>query len=966
MNEELSAKNNNSSMARLIAKIIDKLQVRINRVHIRFEDHSSCAGHSFAAGIILEKLYLYSPTEKGDEDLLPGVMQKKMELARFGVYWDFDESACVHTKNVESMMEDMSYAFAEPESVPLEKRGLYPRHWIVDPISLSLQLNADIRKVELRKPDVDSAVAEVLETLQWSDKVSETKRLVQAYKSIRKDQVRGRKADQEWALMRDYLETTYPGAYFEESLQVAQDFCYRCWDVSNRPTPILEVRGDVNQVMIHLDQKQYRDMLGFLSSLNTQTLRARYKQFKPHKADPETNPKRWWRFAIKAVMWENAKKRSNKGWNDYLRFKKMRAEYIDLFKRKSQEKDLLKTDPKAVARLEKLENKLSLENILLFRKIALQECEQEEKIIEKRREKKKKEKNVLRNLFRKKQKETEEDGISEEDLRWDESKRNELFAEFDINPEETSPWEGGRPTDIQLTAQLHIPKVGVVLTNNESPILVCSLEQLGLQVVKMKKYLQVYSCVEDLKVKDGSQKCEKWPNVVYTEQNALVDSNSVTRFLPEGIYMQEETLPFLQMSLEIPALHKDVDLSVKLQTLPVCVVVNTACVMDIAAFFIPELAKLNFAALQASASSLYSQLSSSKKLRLKASKEVLSHKNFGLDVFIGAFHMIIPEDINQDVSHTQSLVVRSGDVRIISNPRRVSVDEVLTESNIYDNIEIDVTRVSVLMTDRHAHWAQADVQEKYDLCLVDNFDLHCTVGLSISPSTPEFATTCLNMNMNMIHICLTKTRCISLVRYLSAVFANMSLIVTESDVDFSALTEEAKLLVNNTLAAANHKEVESGDTVKETNEKADTLYSEEEQRLLQQNRIFSANASFEGVCVLIEEVSSANEHTKIINSSIAGLNVSVEQRTYDLSVGVSLQKIEVLDCLQTASRRTNKYLVLSQPVNEKGEICQDEESKLVKVTVNVVREASPDYSPTEGDVQVEIAFGVLSGSIMRK
>ena len=790
--------------------------------------------------------------------------------------------------------------------------------------------------------------------------------MVNAYKKVREDGVRGRTAEQEWELMQSLLETEYPGMYHSDALKVAKDFCFRCWDVSNRPNPIMEISGDINQVMVQLDQKQYRDMLGFISSLNTQTLRARYKQFRPHKDDPESNPRKWWRFAIKSVMWENAKKRTNKGWDDYVRFKKLRAEYIELYKLKSQDKDLFKKDPKTIQHLEKLESKLSLENILLFRKIALQETEHETQIKKKKKESKesKKEKGVLRSLFKKKQKETEEDGITEEDLQWDEAKKLELLAEFDIQPDEMSPWKGGRPTDIQLTAQLRIPKMGIVLTTHHTSLLVCSLEQLGVQVTKMKKYMQVYSCIEGLKVENGSQQSEKWPYLVYTEQNALVDANSVTRFLPEGLYTQEHSLPFLQMAVELPSLQKDVDVTVKLQTLPLCVVANTACMMELAAFFIPELSKLNFAALSVSASSIYSQLSSSSKLRLKASKEVLSHKTVGLDVFMGALHLIIPEDIRQDVTHTQSLVVRCGDLRVSSDPRRVSVDEELSEENIYDMIDVSVVRMSMLMTNQHADWARTEVQKKFDLCVVDNFDVQCKIGLSISPSTAEFATTLIKANMNMIHIRLTKTKCISLTRYLFSVFANISDIIANSNVDFSGLTEEAKILVSNTLAAANRREIDnSASTEDKSEEHIESIYSEEEQRLLQQKRILSVDATFEGINVLIEEVSSANEHTKIVESTVAGLNVCVETRTYDVDVDVSLHKIEVLDCIQTASRRTNKYLVLSQAINKKGEICAEEDSKLVKVKVSIVNEASPDYSKAESDVRVELLFGVLSGNI---
>ena len=99
MEEERNAKNNTSVMAKLTAKIIDSLQIRIKHIHIRYEDHSSCPGHPFAAGVILEKLHVCSPTEDNETStsLLPGMMRKKVRVTRFGVYWDFDESSRTST-----------------------------------------------------------------------------------------------------------------------------------------------------------------------------------------------------------------------------------------------------------------------------------------------------------------------------------------------------------------------------------------------------------------------------------------------------------------------------------------------------------------------------------------------------------------------------------------------------------------------------------------------------------------------------------------------------------------------------------------------------------------------------------------------------------------------------------------------------------------------------------------------------
>lgn len=95
--------------------------------------------------------------------------------------------------------------------------------------------------------------------------------------------------------------------------------------------------------------------------------------------------------------------------------------------------------------------------------------------------------------------------------------------------------------------------------------------------------------------------------------------------------------------------------------------------------------------------------------------------------------------------------------------------------------------------------------------------------------------------------------------------------------------------------------------------------------------------------------------------AIAGLAVSVEQRTFDSDVVVSLNRIEVKDCLQSLSKREERFLVVSRTVNAKGEIDRDTEQDLFKVTVAVVKPCSPDYASASSDVSVHVCFGALSG-----
>ena len=319
MEEEKKAKNDTSVMARLTAKIIDNLQIRIKHVHIRFEDHSSCPGHPFASGMILEKLHLYSPTEDNEAStpLMPGMMRKKVRVTRLGVYWDFDERSCIHAKSVETLQQEMNYVFADPKNVPADRLGVVPRHWIVEPISLSLRVRADTRKGDLRKPEVGAVIASVVAELGWSEQIDETRHIIHAYKHVRKDGVRGRSAEEEWERMVAYMLAKHPGAFSEQSLAMAHDFCERCWDRSNRASPMLEVEGEMDQVFVVVEQKQYRDLLQCVASLNTQSLRAKYKRFKPAEC-VEQSPHKWWQFAVKSVCWENARQRQNQGWKAFL------------------------------------------------------------------------------------------------------------------------------------------------------------------------------------------------------------------------------------------------------------------------------------------------------------------------------------------------------------------------------------------------------------------------------------------------------------------------------------------------------------------------------------------------------------------------------------------------------------------------------------------------------------------------
>ena len=231
----------------------------------------------------MEKLRLYSPSEDNDNDggvLIPGIIKKKVKLSRFGIYWDFDNDVCINTKTVEKMKAGMLTPFHTDGKHPVDA-SLMPQHYILSPISLQLHAVLDTRSVELRKRPATEVVDEVVAELGWSEKIDQFKRIIKGYRHIRKDGVRGRSADDEWSLLESYLLEKYGDQCTSFNMAQAKEFCFMCWDRSNRASPMVMIDGDLDQFVLQLEQKQYRDMLQFVSGLSMQTLRAKYKRFKP-------------------------------------------------------------------------------------------------------------------------------------------------------------------------------------------------------------------------------------------------------------------------------------------------------------------------------------------------------------------------------------------------------------------------------------------------------------------------------------------------------------------------------------------------------------------------------------------------------------------------------------------------------------------------------------------------------------
>ena len=146
---------------------------------------------------------------------------------------------------------------------------------------------------------------------------------------------------------------------------------------------------------------------------------------------------------------ENKKKRAATTWKDYLAFKKQRDTYITLYKRvlKSPFLPSIKKDKKALKQKQELEDLFSVENTILFRKMAQYELQKELK-------------------SRSASVNDEDDDEDDEELM-----RTELYKELELNEEELNPWEGGQPMDVQISVDFFLGSFLLMLKKKEQRLM---------------------------------------------------------------------------------------------------------------------------------------------------------------------------------------------------------------------------------------------------------------------------------------------------------------------------------------------------------------------------------------------------------------------------------------------------------------------------------------------------------------
>jgi hypothetical protein len=280
-------KKDDGFTARLVALVLNNLQVRVKNVHIRYEDALTNPERPFVCGITLESFSGVTVDEHGTAAFVvepTGFIHKLVELRNFAVYWD--------------------------------SQGQH------------VQFN----------PGEEMRVA--MNLLIWKDQQEQEPNLSYLLKPV--------SGKLELAMLRDSFVTDF-----------------------SKPQYLFTFLFE--NIGVSLQESQYRDFASLAEGFRLQTLRLPYMDLQRPRERPTARPREWWQYGVRAVLKNLKETRAQWSWQRILERKRDRTRYILLYADYKRAASAAAASgsaaPLQVAELVALEEKLSYEDILMYRSL---------------------------------------------------------------------------------------------------------------------------------------------------------------------------------------------------------------------------------------------------------------------------------------------------------------------------------------------------------------------------------------------------------------------------------------------------------------------------------------------------------------------------------------------------------------------------------------------------------------------
>ncbi|KAF8453095.1 hypothetical protein BGX38DRAFT_1249760 [Terfezia claveryi] len=523
---------------------------------------------------------------------------------------------------------------------------------------------------------------------------------------------------------------------------------------ASRDTPKMKANLLFDEIGFVLDEDQYRDALMMVDLFHFYIRHQQHKKYQP-KVTPKQDPRAWFRFAGNAVLRQIHEKNRQWSWAYFEERRDDRKRYIELFK-KRKKRTITSVEAEE---LEKLEWKLSYEDLRFYRSLARNQLKKEKALVPKQEEAPKQAQGWSSWLWgtsttpQTKEQEDEGSTVMTEQQRkefyeaidWDEKK---VIAEAVDLPRET----------VKMQVEASLQTGSFTLRGDphgkQAEILQLLFDTFKAKILQRPDSFYGEISLAGFRVFDGTTPGSLYPQIVRIKEARVSNDKSsrtkeldVEHELAEVSEESNQNEPFFQATFEQNPLDQSADSSVTAKMRSMEIIYNPRFVVEIVKFFKPpERHMESIGALLESAGATVEGLRQQTRAGLEYALE--EHKTLNAKLDLQAPLIIVPESCTKKTSNC--LIIDAGHISLTSDlVKKELIDEVqkkhqktyddddyaALENLMYDKFLLKLHSTQVLIgpsIEETLSQLHATADEKH-FYIVDRINIDFVVQISIVP-----------------------------------------------------------------------------------------------------------------------------------------------------------------------------------------------------------------------------------------
>lgn len=434
-------------------------------------------------------------------------------------------------------------------------------------------------------------------------------------------------------------------------------------DKTGKPDkPKMKARLLFDELGFIIDEDQYRDALMLVNLFHYFIRHQEYKKLQP-KSSPKEDPAGWLRFAGNAVLDKIHERNRKWSWDYFKERRDDRIRYIELFKKKKREEKL---SPAETEDLDKLERKLSYEDLRFWRSLARNQLRKENVGVKKPPPKQ----TWTSWVWGTKQEENHDD-----DSQMSEQQRKELYDAIAWDEKKAIAEAVDMPREyVKLEVNMSLRTGSFTLKRDphgkSAEILRLLFDSFSTQFLQRTDSMFVKVALEGMRLYDGTTEGSLFPQIITIKDAPLVPDDKRIEELnddesPKEDEDEEEEKedPFFFLTFEKNPLDNSADTSLTMKLKGMEFVYNPRFVVEVAKFFKPpERHMESIGALMETAGATIEGIRQQTRAGLEFA--LTEHKTINAQLDLQAPLIIIPDSVTKKSSNC--LILDAGHASVTS------------------------------------------------------------------------------------------------------------------------------------------------------------------------------------------------------------------------------------------------------------------------------------------------------------